>query len=155
MDELGRQCALSTWLACGEVGRHNAMGERAEGVSDERNVVDDSWQRGDSSTLGARDELTRIAACVRRARADERARLSRVLHDQLGQTLTGLKMDLHWVGQQLPAGRGRLPAGVAERLVSMQERLDEAMVSIRRISRELRAQTVIHAGLLAAIAEEA
>jgi signal transduction histidine kinase len=125
------------------------------GRHDEREVFDDSWESGDSSTCGARDELTRIAAGVRRARADERARLSRLLHDQLGQTLIGLKMDLHWVGKQLPAGRGRLPAGVAERLVSMQERLDEAVGSIRTISRELRAQTVMDAGLLAAIAEEA
>jgi hypothetical protein len=108
-------------------------------VSDERDVFEDSWQRGDGSTFSARDELTRTAACVRRARADEGARLSRRLHDQLGQTLIGLKMDLHWVGTRLPVGRGRVPAGVAERLVSMQERLDEAMGVIRRISRGVRA----------------
>jgi two-component sensor histidine kinase len=46
------------------------------GRHDEREVFDDSWESGDSSTCGARDELTRIAAGVRRARADERARLA-------------------------------------------------------------------------------
>src|SRR5436309_14176384 len=95
---------LGTLLARGRAARHNAIGGSAEGVSDERGVFDDSWERDDSSTSGARDELTGIASSVRRARADERARLSRLLHDQLGQTLTGLKMDLHWVGVQLPAG---------------------------------------------------
>lgn len=85
----------------------------------------------------------RIAANVIKARESERQRVARELHEDLGQRLSALKMDL----ASLPSIAGA-PAG---RIATMLETLDEAVATVRRISSELRPMMLDDLGLDAAM----
>jgi PAS domain S-box-containing protein len=79
-------------------------------------------------------ELRELSARVLEAREEEKAHIARELHDELGQLLTALKMDLSWL-------RGRLPADAAELGAKAEEMgalLDQTVASTRRISADLR-----------------
>jgi signal transduction histidine kinase len=71
---------------------------------------------------------------VEEIREEERTRIARELHDDLGQQLTGLKLELSWLASRIK--EGRLPP--EERIVEMKQQLDDAISSVRRISTELR-----------------
>ena len=77
------------------------------------------------------------------AREDERRRIARELHDELGQRLTALKLEL----ASLKAG-SRTPAA---RVGAMLEMLDDTVASVRRISADLRPLMLDDLGLNAAI----
>jgi len=79
-------------------------------------------------------ELRELSARVLEAREDEKTRIARELHDELGQLLTALKMDLAWLRERLPAADGELAA----RAATMGALLDRTVASTRRISADLR-----------------
>lgn len=90
-------------------------------------------------------ELRRLSASMVDAREDERRRIARELHDELGQRLTALKMELSSLDTQaLPAARG-------ERLTAMLEMVDDTVAAVRRIATELRPLMLDDLGLNAAI----
>jgi PAS domain S-box-containing protein len=82
----------------------------------------------------ANSQLRSLSASLQGVREEERTRISRELHDDLGQQLTGLKLSLSWMGSRLKDGRAALPESVDE----MRYMLDAAIASVRRISTELR-----------------
>lgn len=89
-------------------------------------------------------ELTRHQQMVRE---DERARIAREMHDELGQAMTGLKLDLAWM-------RGRLPEDssiLEERADSMASLIDSTIHTIQRIATELRPRILDDLGLVAAL----
>lgn len=81
----------------------------------------------------------------------ERTRISREIHDELGQALTSLKMDLGWLrrrlAEQLPHG----PAQIEERVRYMGRSLDETLNTVRRLATELRPALLDNLGLAAAL----
>jgi PAS domain S-box-containing protein len=79
-------------------------------------------------------DLRQLSARVLEAREEEKTRIARELHDELGQLLTALKMDLGWLRERLPAGAAELEARAAE----MGTLLDRTVSSTRRISADLR-----------------
>ena len=79
-------------------------------------------------------ELRELSAQVLQAREDEKTRIARELHDELGQQLTALKMDLAWARERVPAGGGDL----ADKLARMDATLDTTVSATRRISADLR-----------------
>lgn len=79
-------------------------------------------------------ELRELSARVLEAREEEKTLIARELHDELGQLLTALKLDLAFVRDRLPAREGELP----ERAAKMDALLDRTVNSVRRISAELR-----------------
>lgn len=79
-------------------------------------------------------QLRSLSNSLQHVREQERSRLSRELHDELGQQLTGLKLSLSWLGTRLKGGRTATPDDVDE----MRYQLDAAIASVRRISTELR-----------------
>lgn len=93
-------------------------------------------------------ELRELSARVLEAREEEKTLLARELHDELGQLLTALKMDLAFVRDRLPAGGGDL----RERATKMDALLDRTVNSVRRISAELRPLMLDDLGLADGIA---
>ncbi|HJR16388.1 MAG TPA: sensor histidine kinase, partial [Gemmatimonadales bacterium] len=79
-------------------------------------------------------------------REDERTCLAREVHDELGQALTGLKIDLAWLKPRV----SDRPA-VAERVQSIIVRIDGAMDTVRRIATDLRPSVLDDLGLVAAV----
>lgn len=79
-------------------------------------------------------QLRSLSTSLQLVREQERTRISRELHDELGQQLTGLKLSLLWLGTRLKEGRTAAPDTVDE----MRSLLDTAIASVRRISTELR-----------------
>ncbi|HWQ37224.1 MAG TPA: PAS domain-containing sensor histidine kinase [Burkholderiales bacterium] len=79
-------------------------------------------------------ELRALSAQVQEAREEEKTRIARELHDELGQLLTALKMDLGWLSGHLPASDEALSV----RLRRMTQTLDQTVSSVRRIAADLR-----------------
>ncbi len=93
----------------------------------------------------SRRALRELSARGVEAREEERRRIARELHDELGQRLTALKIDLATL-----AARAHLPGDDA--LVgSMQALLDDTLASVRRIASDLRPLMLDDLGLTAAI----
>jgi signal transduction histidine kinase len=95
----------------------------------------------------SREELRALAARLETIREEERTRIARELHDELGQTLTALKLDLAWLQHRLSRSNGEL----VDRCDGLLGRLDEVMVSVRRIVTELRPSVLDQLGLADAI----
>jgi signal transduction histidine kinase len=79
-------------------------------------------------------------------REDERTHIARELHDQLGQTLTALKLEMAWLNGQLPGD-----LAVVRRLETMDQIVDGIIQSVSRISAGLRPGILDLLGLEAAI----
>lgn len=90
-------------------------------------------------------ELRRLSASVVEAREEERRRIARELHDELGQRLTALKMQL----SSLRLDAQRKDADV--RIAGMTEMLDDTVAAVRRIATDLRPLILDDLGLNAAI----
>jgi PAS domain S-box-containing protein len=91
-------------------------------------------------------ELRELSARVLEAREEEKARLARELHDELGQLLTALKMDLSWLRERIPA------AEMAKKAEEMSALLDRTVMATRRISADLRPLMLDDLGLADAAA---
>jgi PAS domain S-box-containing protein len=79
-------------------------------------------------------QLRELSKSLQSVREQERTRISRELHDDLGQQLTGLKLSLSWLGTRIKEGR----ATAVENVDEMRYQLDSAIASVRRIAAELR-----------------
>jgi two-component system sensor histidine kinase UhpB len=110
-------------------------------------VITDITQRNLERQLmeHSRQELRRLSASVVEAREEERRRIARELHDELGQRLSALKMDLSSLGHDM-----HRPL-YEERSMAMMEMLDETVASVRRIAADLRPMMLDDLGLNAAI----
>jgi PAS domain S-box-containing protein len=79
-------------------------------------------------------ELRELSAQVLEAREEEKTLIARELHDELGQLLTAMKMDLAWLRERLPG----LDPALAAKAGQMNEVLDQTVGSVRRIAADLR-----------------
>ena len=86
-------------------------------------------------------------------REEERARIARELHDELGQLLTGIKLDFAAAIRRLR----EIPAGgdVVDRLQSAMGQIDIGIAMVRRIATDLRPAALDHRDLGGAIEDEA
>jgi PAS domain S-box-containing protein len=94
----------------------------------------------------SKDEIRELALAASTAREQEKSRIARELHDELGQALTALKIDLSWLRGRLATGDD---PGLHEKLASMQVLLDGTVASTRRISADLRPLVLDDLGLVA------
>ena len=95
----------------------------------------------------SRDQLRNLAKRLQVTREEERARVSREVHDVIGQILTGLKMDVSSLGRQLQ--RENNPAVV--KIGEINGLLDEAIRSARKVATDLRPAVLDNFGLVAAV----
>jgi PAS domain S-box-containing protein len=91
--------------------------------------------------------LRELAAFLQTVREEERTRIARELHDELGQALTALRFDLGWLrGKSAPLG-----PQASERVVAALGVVEQTIVSLRRISEDLRPAMLDSLGLAAAL----
>ena len=91
------------------------------------------------------EQLRALAARNESIREDERTAIARDIHDQLGQALTALKLDLGWLGRRITADE------LLGKLDEMARATDEIIRTVRRISADLRPGVLDDIGLQAAI----
>lgn len=118
--------------------------EVLRGEIKERQPVEDALRAGER-------QLRDLTAYLQSVREEERKYLARELHDELGQQLTALKMDLAWLAEKSHAQNDSAQRTIAEKSKTMLAAVDEAMNSTRRIVGELRPAALDELGLEAAV----
>jgi len=109
-------------------------------------------RRAEEELRRSREQLRDLSAHVEWAREEERTRIAREIHDELGQALTALKMDVALLSARLrEVGRPRTVAILEERLAGMSALADDTIERVRRIAKELRPGVLDDLGLEAAI----
>ena len=91
-------------------------------------------------------QLQELSASLQNVREHERSRISRELHDELGQLLTGIRMEVSWLGGRLLGEQQQL----IDKVASIKGQIDQTIASVRRISSELRPLVLDDLGFAAA-----
>ncbi|HET7011715.1 MAG TPA: PAS domain S-box protein [Anaerolineales bacterium] len=99
----------------------------------------------------SREQLRQFSTQVERAREEESARISREIHDELGQQLTGLKLDLAWLANHLPKVLPEESNPLLDKVKGMKQLADTTIEQVRRIAAELRPGVLDDLGLSAAL----
>ncbi|HLY70961.1 MAG TPA: PAS domain S-box protein [Puia sp.] len=97
--------------------------------------------------LQTTQQLRELSAHLQSVREEERGSVAREIHDELGQQLTGLKMDMSSLTNRLSS----TDAVVLEKIQSIQQLLNSSIKTVRRIATELRPSILDDLGLVAAI----
>jgi len=125
--------------------------------------------KAEAELNASRNELRALSANLQTAREEEKARIARELHDDLGQRLTALKMDLalleseleeHQVASAMQANTAGVPPAASleetpemwrRRTHAMRALLDDTVQAVRRIAADLRPVMLDDLGLVAAM----
>ncbi|NML62162.1 PAS domain S-box protein [Massilia sp. RP-1-19] len=159
---------VSTWFSAGRSGRratdYAVTGVRASGESFPlEGSVSSSTESGESLyTIILRDvterqqvqdklsrshaQLRQLSAALQTIREEERTHIARELHDDLGQLLASLRMDLTLLQQQPGAS-----ADALRLMKGMEDNLLTAITSLRRIATNLRPRALDEGGLFFAL----
>lgn len=100
--------------------------------------------------MTSRQQLRQLSGHLLAAREDERTRVAREIHDELGQILTAAMIELSGI-----RGKYKRQKPLAEKILSVSDLLDSAVQDIQRICSELRPRLLDHLGLRAALEWEA
>jgi signal transduction histidine kinase len=102
-----------------------------------------------------RSGLHPLSLRLEMAREEERARVARELHDELGQVLTSLKLEFMWLVDQLRKSEPKPGIQLVNKLQSLIGLIEVSIQSVRQISSDLRPAVLDHLGLKEAVQWEA
>ncbi len=101
-------------------------------------------RRAEEQLRASESKLRELSVHLQSVREEERTRIAREIHDELGQSLSFLKMGLAWL-------KGEVPERAVETVTQLNRTLDASVRSIRRIAADLRPSVLDELGLAAAI----
>ncbi len=93
------------------------------------------------------DQLRELSAHLQRVRENERLNIAREIHDELGQQLTVLKMDVSWLNKKTDDS----DLLFKQKIVNILHLLDGTVQTVRRLASELRPSMLDDLGLVAAL----
>lgn len=99
----------------------------------------------------SRQSLRELSSHIANIKEEERVRIAREIHDEIGVLLTALKMDLSWLNQRLPFKDNN----IQEKITDMSNLLDTAGKSANNLVHSLRPAFLDCFGIVAAIEIEA
>jgi len=142
-------------VVCDREGRPLRMYGTAQDVTERRQVEATSTARFMSERRRAADavaqseaQLRAFAGKLRSARESERTHIAREIHDELGQALTALKMDLFSLRQSVPEP---LRDPLLRKTDQMASLIDQMVDKVRTLASELRPAVLDNLGLSAAV----
>ena len=104
-------------------------------------------KRTEEELRKSNEQLRALSARLQTVREEERTLVAREIHDELGQFLTALKMDIAWLARKMPKG----PNSWVQRAKSMAQLVDTTIDIVRKISAQLRPGLLDDLGLKAAM----
>jgi signal transduction histidine kinase len=104
-------------------------------------------RRAEEQLRESHRRLRALSVYLQSVREEERTRIAREVHDELGQALTSCKLDISWIASKLP----RTLKPLVEKAKAITAHIDETIQTVRRISSELRPGVLDHLGLAAAL----
>ncbi|MFZ4621122.1 MAG: PAS domain-containing sensor histidine kinase [Bacteroidota bacterium] len=122
----------------------SSLGEYAGAVAAISDVTEQ--KRASEAVEASRDQLRQLATRVEQIREEERTSIAREIHDELGQNLTGLKMNLSWLAKKLVNEQT-----LHDKVLHMSDLVDVTIDEVRRIATELRPGVLDELGLGAAM----
>ena len=93
------------------------------------------------------EALRSLASHIETIREKERSHMAREIHDELGQQLTGLKMDISWLNKKINSQ----DEAVKEKMKDAIALIDKTVITVRRIATQLRPSILDDLGLIAAM----
>lgn len=106
-------------------------------------------RRAEEQLRESHERLRQLSVYLQTVREEERTRIAREVHDELGQALTGCKLDLSWIASRLAKEKDLKP--LLEKTRSLTAHIDSTIQMVRRIATELRPGILDHLGLAAAL----
>jgi signal transduction histidine kinase len=104
-------------------------------------------RRAQEQLRESHEQLRALSVYLQHVREEERTRIAREVHDELGQALTSCKLDLSLIANKLP--RNLKP--LIEKTKALSAHMDSTIQTVRRIATELRPGILDHLGLIAAL----
>jgi signal transduction histidine kinase len=145
--------ARGRWVSLSATARH--FGHADQGDADE--AGDMLWQGiasdvSESKEIEAqlrrsREQLSELSSHLEVVREEERERIARDIHDEIGSLLVAIKIETQLLTAKLPA----TPAGLREKAQAIGALLDQAMATASRVARELRPGILKEFGLAEAV----
>jgi PAS domain S-box-containing protein len=93
-------------------------------------------------------DIRQLASHLQDVREEERAGIAREIHDELGQQLTGIKMDLSWISKRKATLEDN---ELHQKTIAIMSLLDTTIKTVRKIATDLRPSILDDLGLVAAI----
>jgi signal transduction histidine kinase len=123
------------------------VAERTEALRRSHDNLEQLVAQRSAALEAANRKLHNLSGHLHTAREEERTRVAREIHDELGQSLTAMKMELSLLRRGLPADQRQ---GI-ERAESLGALVEATMRAVKRISQDLRPGILDHLGLSAAV----
>jgi two-component system sensor histidine kinase UhpB len=112
-------------------------------------------RRAEEALEQSHRQLRALSARLEAIREDERTRIAREIHDELGQVLTALKIDLDWIENRLSESANDARVNpLIDRIVNGSALVDATIDTVQRIVSDLRPAALDTLGLAAAVAQE-
>lgn len=136
------------WLSLGSSPQTTAGGEvEWEGI-----MVDVTKTKlAEIEFARSQEQLREFSSHIQDAKEQERLRIAREVHDEIGGLLTAIKMDLAWMKQRLPSDNTVL----LEKTTTIEDLVDKASTAARNLAHSLRPGYLDSFGIIAAIEMEA
>ena len=160
-DNSGTDClsapsgTLVHWLSSGKAIEVDVFCQAVlfEGRRARLELIEDTTERNraDRKIRQSEEQLHHLAERLRSAQEEERTRIARHLHDEMGQRLTALKMTSDWVLRRLPArGASQAETDIRHKLDAFSKQIDEMIEIVQKLASDLRPD-ILDLGIGAAI----
>lgn len=133
------------WMSDNGRPSYDASGKPLRLIGTVRDITEQKKTQEDLNRL--HEKMSDLNAHLETAREQERLAISREIHDEVGQSLTALKLDLSWIQNRVMQQHPELK----ERLAEMRKGLDYLIAKAQHITAELRPPLLDNLGLVAAI----
>ncbi|NWF76113.1 MAG: CHASE2 domain-containing protein [Nitrospirae bacterium] len=136
---------MDRFLEIKTIARYDAKNNILGAINLIRDITE--WKQAEEKIKRSEEELRNLTAYLHKVTEIERTNIAREIHDELGSSLTVLKMDLSWLKMKLPENSFQL----TERINEMISIIDKTIKTMKRISTDLRPGLLDDLGLAAAI----